>query len=87
MIDASRLSIGFAVWVRLVWCDRASLLLLRVRMVRMKMTTREATEQSVKMSRRKLGSIGLCSGVSVEEDSELEADGRGLSSVCTSGRW
>ena len=59
----------------LVWCDRASLLLLRA-LVKMRMTTREATEQSVKMSRRKWGSMGLCSEVSVEEDSELEADGR-----------
>ena len=52
MIDSSRLSTGFSVWVLLVWCDRASLLLLRA-LVRMRMTTREATEQSVKMSRRK----------------------------------
>ena len=52
MIDSSRLRTGFSVWVLLVWCDRASLLLLRA-LVRMRMTTREATEQSVKMSRRK----------------------------------
>ena len=75
LIDSSRLRTGFSVWVLLVWCDRASLLLLRA-LVKMRMTTREATEQSVKMSRRKWGSMGLCSEVSVEEDSELEADGR-----------
>ena len=45
------------------------------------MTTREATEQSVKMSRRKWGSMELCAGVSVEEDSELEADGRAVFSL------
>ena len=52
LIDSSRLRTGFSVWVLLVWCDRASQLLLRA-LVRMRMTTREATEQSVKMSRRK----------------------------------
>ena len=59
----------------MVWCDRASLLLFKT-LVKMRMTTREATAQSVKMSRRKWGSMVLCSEVSVEESSELEADGR-----------
>ena len=59
----------------MVWCDRASLLLLRA-LVKMRMTTREATEQSVKMSRRKWGSMVLCSEMSDEESSKLEADER-----------
>ena len=41
-------------------------------------TTRAATEQSVKMSRMKSGSIGLCSGLSVEEDTEVEEDKRAV---------
>ena len=75
MIDSSRLRTGFSVWVLLVWCDRASLLLFKT-LVKMRMTTREATAQSVKMSKRKCGSMGLCTGVSVEEGSELVTDGR-----------
>ena len=75
MIDSSRLRTGFSVWVHLVWCDRASLLLFKT-LVKMRMTTREATAQSVKMSKRKCGSMGLCTGVSVEEGSELVTDGR-----------
>ena len=75
LIDSSRLRTGFSVWVLLVWCDRGSLLLFKT-LVKMRMTTREATAQSVKMSRRKWGSMVLCSEVSVKEGSELEADGR-----------
>ena len=75
LIDSSRLRTGFSVWVLLVWCDRASLLLFKT-LVKIRMTTRVATAQSVKMSRRKWGSMELCSGVSVEEGSELVADGR-----------
>ena len=75
LIDSSRLRTGFSVWVHLVWCARASLLLFKT-LVKIRMTTRVATAQSVKMSRRKWGSMELCSGVSVEEGSELVTDGR-----------
>ena len=45
-------------------------------LVKIMMTTRVATAQSVKMSKRKCGSMGLCTGVSVEEGSELVTGGR-----------
>ena len=74
-MDSSRLGTGFSVWVYLVWCARAILLLFKA-LVKIRMTTRVAIAQSVKMSRRKWGSMELCSGVSVEEGSELVTDGR-----------
>ena len=59
----------------MVWCARAILLLFKA-LVKIRMTTRVATAQSVKMSKRKCGSMGLCTGVSVEEGSELVTGGR-----------
>ena len=52
-----------------------SLLFLRA-LVKMQM--REATKQSVKMSKMKWGSTVFCSGSAVEEDSGLEADRRAV---------
>ena len=75
LMDSSRLGTGLSVWVYLVWCARAILLLFKA-LVKIRMTTRVATAHSVKMSRRKWGSMELCSGVSIEDGSELVTDGR-----------
>ena len=75
LMDSSRLGTGLSVWVYLVWCARAILLLFKA-LVKIRMTTRVATAHSVKMSRRKWGSMELCSGVTIEDGSELVTGGR-----------